>query len=171
MNHQSPSFPSPDLRRKSILACGGLAAALAFGLAVFFLQREHVPGKLETPASLEIEVTGENRTWTARYAGRDGVFHTADDLLTPGEISVPQGIPVTLHLRSKDYLYLFALPHENLREIAVPDLEFEMDLVATEIGEFELIGGQMCGRPNTRHGVFRVYDRQAFASIESFTFP
>lgn len=112
--------------------------------------------------ALEIEVTGEDRRWTARYPGPDGRLQTPDDVITPGEVMVPAGVPVTLHLRSKDRLYLFALPHENLREIAVPDLEFQLRVLAGAVGDFPLIGGELCGRPNTKHGTFLVRSPEDF---------
>ncbi len=110
------------------------------------------------PEPMEIEIVGQNRQWTARYAGPDGKLHSEDDILTPGEITVSRGVPVTLHLKSRDYLYLFSLPHENLSEIAVPDLDFQIELIAREISDFPLVGGELCGRANTVHGILHVRD-------------
>lgn len=111
---------------------------------------------------VEIMVTGKERRWTTRYAGIDGELGTDDDVRTPGEIIVPVGAFITIHLRSRDFLYLFTLPHEDVSEIAVPDLEFKLELRAREEGVFPMIGGQMCGLPNTRHGTFRALDTRAY---------
>ena len=109
----------------------------------------------EEDTPLEIEVTGENRRWTARYPGQDGLLHTSDDTITPGEIIIPPDVPITLHLKSKDFLYLFSLPHLSLSEIAVPGLEYQLAFITDTEGDFEMIGGQMCGSKNTNHGTFR----------------
>ena len=119
-------------------------------------------GGFRLPERLEIEVTGEDRRWTARYPGVDGQFQTADDVVSPGEVCVPVGVPVVLHLRSNDYVYIFSLPHAGLKEIAVPDLEYQLELVAEKVGEYQLLGGIMCGRPNTNHGTFAALTKDEF---------
>jgi cytochrome c oxidase subunit 2 len=55
------------------------------------------------------------------------------------------GCEVTLALHSKDYIYTLALPEFGIKEIAVPDLRFELKFVADRIGTFQLKGDQMCG--------------------------
>jgi cytochrome c oxidase subunit 2 len=117
------------------------------------------PASEASPTGYEVEVVGKDRQWTARYPGPDGTLHSPDDLVTPGQIHVPQGVPVTLHLKSEDRLYLFSLPHEDLSEIAVPGLAFTLNFTPERSGEFPLMGGQLCGIPNQRHGTLHVLPR------------
>ena len=114
------------------------------------------------PEHMNIEVRGKNRRWTARYEGPDGALQTVDDILSEGKVVVPVGVPVTLHLRSDDLLYMFSLPHAGLNTIAVPDLEYQLDMTASEAGRYKLEGGTMCGRPNTNHGTFAALTKDEF---------
>ena len=113
--------------------------------------RDH---SIRLPEHLEVEVRGKNRRWTARYPGVDGKLQTTDDTFSAGKVCIPVGVPVTLHLRSDDYIYMFSLPHEGLDTIAVPDLEYELEFTASTSGTYKLEGGTMCGQPNTTHGTF-----------------
>jgi heme/copper-type cytochrome/quinol oxidase subunit 2 len=95
--------------------------------------------------TLLVRMTGGNYTWQVRYAGADGKFGTADDRHATRHLHVPARTPVTLELRSEDYIYTMALPHLDLKEIAVPDLEFALRFELDEPGEYRLEGDQMCG--------------------------
>jgi heme/copper-type cytochrome/quinol oxidase subunit 2 len=118
--------------------------------------------RIQLPEHLNIEVRGKERLWTARYPGADGTIQTADDVLSRGKVYVPVGVPVTLHLRSDDLIYIFSLPSERLQTIAVPDLEYELSMTASETGTYDLEGGTMCGRPNTTHGTFAAIAKNEF---------
>jgi len=95
--------------------------------------------------TLLVRMTGGDYTWHVRYAGADGEFGTADDRHATRHFHAPAGTPVTLELRSEDYIYTMALPHLGLKEIAVPDLEYALRFRLDEPGEYELKGDQMCG--------------------------
>lgn len=95
-----------------------------------------------------IEVTGHEYRWEVRYPGADGLLATDDDLLTLRNVHVPQGTDVILLLKSLDYVYVMALPHFGLKEMAVPTLEFRMSFQSNEVGEFVLLGDELCGDPH-----------------------
>ncbi|MEM7384317.1 MAG: hypothetical protein AAF514_05175, partial [Verrucomicrobiota bacterium] len=135
--------------KQTVAICGFILLSTAF-----FPACKDSENQMKLPNT--IEVTGENRRWTTRYPGRDGRLRTDDDLITPGQIALPLGVPVTLQLKSRDFLYLLDLPHCEASEIAVPDMTFQLEVVPEVPGDFDLIGGQMCGRPDTRHGTYRV---------------
>lgn len=97
------------------------------------------------PANLLIEITGNDFEWHVRYAGLDETLGTDDDYFTRRDIALVAGVDTTIHLKSRDYLYSFALPHLGLKEIAVPDLEFSLHFAPEETGEFILKGDQLCG--------------------------
>ncbi len=97
------------------------------------------------PEVLEIQVTGHAFRWQVRYPGRDGKLGTADDLTGERDIHVPRNTRVRLHLRSADYVYSLALPHLGLKEIAVPDLAYELEFAGGAGGTYELRGDQLCG--------------------------
>lgn len=97
------------------------------------------------PKSLHLEVTGHDFEWQVRYPGRDGILSTDDDFLTRRNITLLIGVPTRIDLKSRDYIYSFALPHVGLKEIAVPDLTYTLEFTPREIGEYQLLGDQLCG--------------------------
>ncbi len=98
------------------------------------------------PRPLHIQITGEEYTWQFRYPGPDGALNTADDIVKRGkELHLPLGIEIELELTSRDYIYTFALPHLDLRQVAVPDLTFALAFTPQTTGAFAFVGDQMCG--------------------------
>lgn len=95
--------------------------------------------------SIVIEVTGEEFHWHFRYPGRDGVLGTADDRHSEQNLYVPDHSTVYLQLKSKDYVYSFALPELGLREVAVPGLNFGLQFNTREEQTLQLKGDQLCG--------------------------
>ncbi len=100
----------------------------------------------------EIELTGSKDCWSVRYPGVDGHIERERDPLVVRSIHVPLGTNIVFVLKSSDYVYTFALPHYQLKEIAVPSLEFKMELQPAEAGTFALVGKQLCGDPHDVQG-------------------
>mgnify|MGYP001279359731 CR=1 FL=1 len=117
------------------------------------------------PEPYEIDATGNEYVWRYTYPGADGRLDTADDVATTTDLHVPVGVPVRLRLHSLDYVYFFGVPHLELKQIAVPDLEFDLAWTSTDVGTFELLGDQMCGRPHASlDGQLVVMPRDAYAA-------
>lgn len=102
----------------------------------------------EPPANaIQLEMTGEQFRWTARYPGGDLKFGEAhvsfidggintlgmnfkdikghDDLIvdpTGGDIYLPVGLPVVVNIRSKDVLHSMTLAHFRVKMDAVPGM-------------------------------------------------
>lgn len=124
------------------------AIPFLFVALVFHVAGYATPGsesEFIIPTPLEIEVTGTKFHWQIQYPGADGKLGTADDLYGDRVLHVPLEADARIHLRSRDYVYSFALPHLGLKEIAVPEMEFFLDFVAEQAGTFELRGDQLCG--------------------------
>lgn len=98
----------------------------------------------------EVELTGKDCVWTMRYPGPDGRLGTSDDVYGKDDLLVPAGTPARVHLRSKDYAYVFSLPALGKEEVAVPDMEFDLELGALAEGEYELKGDPLCGLPRKK---------------------
>ena len=94
---------------------------------------------------LVVEVTGSDYQWHLRYPGADGRLGTPDDIHAVRHPHVPVQTETRFRLNSRDYLYKFAVPRLNLKEIAVPDLTFTLEFVVDETGEIEFRGDQFCG--------------------------
>ena len=96
-------------------------------------------------APLEIDVTARNYEWYVRYPGPDGRLYTSDDRFGQRDVHVPTGYPTRLRLRSKDFIYTLNLPRQDAREVAVPEMNFELFFTEADEGEYPLRGDQMCG--------------------------
>jgi len=96
-------------------------------------------------APIEIEITARNYEWHVRYPGNDGRLFTDDDRFGQRDVHVPTGFPTRLHLRSKDFLYTLHLPRQKAREVAVPEMEFDLFFTEADEGAYPLRGDQMCG--------------------------
>lgn len=104
---------------------------------------EPPPSRSHEP--LAIEITGREYEWYVRYPGPDGIFGTHDDRHTVRHPHAPQHTRLRILLKSEDYLYSFAVPERDLKEIAVPDLSFELALSTGGAGNLEFRGDQFCG--------------------------
>jgi cytochrome c oxidase subunit 2 len=97
------------------------------------------------PSALRVEVTAQQWAWTFRYAGADGRFDTADDIVTLNELHVPVATPIYLKLRSKDVVHSFYLPNFRTKIDAVPGNTTRLWFEAREPGVFEIGCAQHCG--------------------------
>lgn len=92
-----------------------------------------------------VGLTGHDFTWHVCYPGPDGELGTEDDIRARRDVHLPENTKVRLRLTSDDYLYTLSLPHWNLKEIAVPDLVFQLEFQTDRFGRFDIRGDQMCG--------------------------
>ncbi|HEY2748798.1 MAG TPA: cytochrome c oxidase subunit II [Polyangia bacterium] len=94
---------------------------------------------------LEIEVWAQQWSWNVRYAGQDGQFGTADDVVLLDELHVPVGRPVVVHLKSKDVVHSFYLPNFRVKQDVIPGAETRAWFVGKLPGRYELGCAQLCG--------------------------
>jgi len=92
-----------------------------------------------------IEVTGESFNWHYRYPGIDGVLGNADDKYSVQNLYLPTNTVIELQLKSNDYIYNFALPELNQKEIAVPNLDFALKFHTGAERTLKILGDQFCG--------------------------
>ena len=92
-----------------------------------------------------IEARGRHFEWTFRYPGRDGILNTNDDLLVEKELHLPVGVDVELKLESDDFIYILYNPERGLKQIAVPELSYSIELHTTKAETFDLRTDPLCG--------------------------
>jgi len=107
---------------------------------------------------LEIHVTGEQFAWNIRYAGPDGKFDTADDILTLNQIHFPVGKPVIVTLTSKDVIHSFFLPEFRVKQDAVPGMHTRIWFEGNEVGHWEIACAELCGLGHFRMKGFVTVD-------------
>lgn len=91
------------------------------------------------------EVTAGQFEWRIRYAGADGRLGTGDDLMALNEFHVPQGEDILIHLKSRDVLHSFYLPHLRLKQDAVPGMSIPVWFNATKADTYDLVCAELCG--------------------------
>lgn len=115
----------------------------------------------------EIEVIGQQWSWSYRLPGNDGVFgktsirliseenpfgidrkdlNSLDDILiASNEIHLPINQPIKLNLHSKDVLHNFAVPQFRVKMDLVPGMISYLWFTPTKIGRFEILCEELCG--------------------------
>ena len=109
--------------------------------------------------ALPIEITAEQFAWNIRYAGPDGRFGTADDIVTLNQLHFPVGRPVVVTLRSKDVIHSFFLPEFRVKQDAVPGMSTRIWFDATRTGNWEIVCAELCGLGH--------YRMKGFVTVES----
>jgi cytochrome c oxidase subunit II len=102
-------------------------------------------GQEQKPDVVRIEVNGHQWAWDARYAGPDGKFNTADDIVSLNDIRVPVDRPVVIQLASADVIHSFYLPNLRIKQDAMPGLINRLWFTAKVPGQYDIACAQHCG--------------------------
>jgi cytochrome c oxidase subunit 2 len=117
------------------------------------------------PGTVRLEVNARQWAWEARYAGEDGRFGTADDVLTWSDVRVPVGVPVWVQLTSTDVVHGLTLPHFRVKLDAVPGRVNQTWFQAAKEGTWEVACYQHCGTSHYKmRGTLTVMAPEAYAS-------
>ncbi len=101
------------------------------------------PPHLKEP--LRVEIMPEQFAWNIRYAGKDGLFRTADDVTTINQLHVPVGRAVAVQLSSKDVIHSFFLPNLRIKMDAVPGMVTALYFQPMRLGAYEIACAEHCG--------------------------
>ncbi|MBI1745154.1 MAG: hypothetical protein HYR55_01030 [Acidobacteria bacterium] len=128
-----------------------------------------------------VEVTAEQFAWNFRYAGKDGLFGRTDpklitnanqigldkkdpaakdDVLLINQMHLPVDRPVRVRLLAKDVIHSFFLPHQRIKQDAVPGMMIEISFTPTKTGQFEIACNQLCGLGHYRMRAFLTVEPQ-----------
>jgi cytochrome c oxidase subunit 2 len=123
------------------------------------------------PRTVRIQDNAHQWAWDARYAGPDGKFNTADDIVSLNDIRVPVEAPIIVQLASTDVLHSFSLPNFRVKQDAVPGMINRLWFQARETGEFDIACAQHCGvhhyKMRGQLTVLSAHDFQAWAAQAS----
>jgi len=135
------------------LIWGGIMLAILIFIA---LNSQSVWGGLKGAKpqnpDLIVEVRPRQYQWDVRYAGRDNLFGTPDDIAAINQIAVPLGRQVLIRLKAQDVIHSFFVPEFRMKQDAVPGLETNFWFRATRLGKIEIACAELCG---LGHGVMR----------------
>lgn len=119
------------------------------------------------PQAREVEIVGQQWTWSYRLPGEDGILGTAeakrisvdnpfgldpedphaqdDVLISRDSLHLPIDQPVKVLLRSKDVLHDFYVPEFRAKMDAVPGMITYMWFTPTKVGTYEVLCAELCG--------------------------
>ena len=92
-----------------------------------------------------VQVMAQQWMWNFRYAGRDKVFNTEDDIVTMNDVRVPTGKKVVFQLTSKDVIHSFFIPNARRKVDAIPGRITRMWVHFTKPGTWDIACAEMCG--------------------------
>lgn len=122
----------------------------------------------ESEEALKVEVSAQQWAWNFRYAGPDGRFATADDVVTMNDLRVPTGRDVLLKLTAKDVIHSFYLPNLRVKKDAIPGNTTRTWFQATKTGEFDIGCAQHCGTHHFKmRGQLTILSPEDYAAWES----
>jgi cytochrome c oxidase subunit 2 len=113
---------------------------------------------------VRVEVTAQQWAWNFRYPGDDGVFNTADDIVTLNDLRIPVGRPLSLQLTSKDVVHAMYLPNFRTKIDVIPGSVTRLWLDPRQVGTFEIGCAQHCGAWHYKmRGELTVLDADGYA--------
>jgi cytochrome c oxidase subunit II len=101
--------------------------------------------QVQPPADATVRVIGQQWAWSFQEPGPDGVFDTADDIRTVGELHVVVNKTYHFELMSRDVVHSFAIPSFRLKQDAVPGRVITGWFRPTRVGTYDIQCTQMCG--------------------------
>lgn len=109
-----------------------------------------------TGAVLPVEVTAMQFAF---------IFHYPDANITSGELHVPTGQPVELHMEARDVIHAFWVPQFRLKQDVIPGQPTVLSFTATKAGSYPIVCAELCG---PYHGGMRstvvVHEPDAYAT-------
>jgi cytochrome c oxidase subunit II len=101
--------------------------------------------EVQPPADATVRVIGQQWAWSFQEPGPDGVFDTADDIRTVGELHVIVNTTYHFDLMSRDVVHSFAIPAFRLKQDALPGRVITGWFRASRVGTYDIQCTQMCG--------------------------
>jgi cytochrome c oxidase subunit 2 len=104
--------------------------------------------KLRPPDSeraLRVQILARQFEWHMRYAGPDGEFATADDVVMTNQLHIPTGTPVLAEVRAVDVIHSFFLPNFRVKQDILPGTTTLLWFDANKAGRYEIACAELCG--------------------------
>jgi cytochrome c oxidase subunit 2 len=125
------------------------------------MNRPKLPGGQLKPEIAE--VTGRQFEWRIRYAGKDGIVGTEDDVHVVNDLHLPLGEDIVLEIKSMDVLHSFFLPNLRVKQDVVPGMRQYVWFKANKAGAYDIVCAELCG-----WGHYKMRGRVTIQSREEF---
>lgn len=113
---------------------------------------------------VKVEVLAQQWAWNFRYAGKDGIFNTEDDVVTLNDLRLPVGKKVVFQVSAKDVIHSLYFPNARQKVDAMPGRISRLWFELTTPGTFDIACAEMCG---TYH--YRMQAKLTVYSQEDYT--
>lgn len=144
---------------------------LTLDIVLVFFTFVHAKGfiwnypKTNDPNVVKVMVMPQQWVWNFRYAGTDGEFNTADDIVTVNELVVPKGRQVYTQLMSRDVIHGFYIPNVRLQIDALPGVVTKFWFDSNKTGDFEIVCAHLCGTSHYKMKAFlKVLENEDYES-------
>lgn len=101
------------------------------------------PTKEENP--VRVEVLGQQWAWHFRYAGKDDIFNTEDDVVSLNDLRIPVGRKVVFQIISKDVIHALYFPNARRKVDAIPGRLTRLWWKPVTEGKWDIACAEMCG--------------------------
>lgn len=101
--------------------------------------------KDDDPNVLKVQVLAQQWAWNFRYAGKDGVFNTEDDIVLLNDLHVPTGKKVLFQVLSKDVIHSLYFPNARRKVDAIPGRITRLWYQLKTPGTYDIACAEMCG--------------------------
>lgn len=99
----------------------------------------------ESEDIVRVEVLGQQWAWNFRYAGKDGIFNTEDDVVTLNDLRLPINKKVVFQISSKDVIHSLYFPNARIKVDAMPGRISRLWYELTKTGLYDIACAEMCG--------------------------
>lgn len=97
------------------------------------------------PDVIKVQVLAQQWAWNFRYAGADGEFNTADDVVQLNKLVIPVNKKVMIQMTSKDVIHALYLPNARIKADAIPGRYAKLWFDTKKTGDYEIACAEMCG--------------------------
>lgn len=112
---------------------------------------------------VKVQVMPQQWAWNFRYAGKDGLFNTADDITTVNDMRIPVNQPVVIQMKAKDVIHGFMIPEVRSQIDAIPGSVTRFWFDTNREGDFEIACMHLCGTAHYKMKAFlTVMDQQDY---------
>jgi cytochrome c oxidase subunit 2 len=151
------------------VAVAAVEAVLLVGVAIPLWAKANDAFPKESD-SVVMQVVGQQFNWSARYAGKDGVFGkqemrlvTADnmfgvdpadpagkdDIQVASEFHVVVDKPVIAYISSRDVIHSFKIIAMRVTQDAIPGMRIAIWFKPTKVGRYQINCAQLCGNSHS----------------------
>lgn len=149
--HQKPLYTHGNSKKHLLItACIGLGVFLSVDMVITKVTTRDMKESFwnfptDSENIVKVQVLAQQWAWNFRYAGADGEFNTADDVVALNNLRIPTGKKVMIQMTSKDVIHAFYLPNARIKADAIPGRFSKLWFDANKPGIYEIACAEMCG--------------------------